>query len=194
MKKIVKINEGIIKRMVAEALKKVLNESLEDKLNKEVEHLEAKDKESKGNKEKIMVPKWMYDRLIANQKKNTAMNESRLRKIVAESARKVLMEMYPLRPDYSPLMKAAWGVFDYMYNEGVYDYDMEHLISYDKGTEQLDYIDVAKTMLDEYGEILNDKDKEEVKNFINGNTDTLKGIIDKALKGYLAYCMKGEGF
>lgn len=55
----------------------------------------------------------------------------------------------------------AW--IDYMYNEGVIDYDDRHLVEYSKNKKTPDFKDIVKGILDEYSS----KITEETKNVLN---------------------------
>lgn len=55
---------------------------------------------------------------------------------------------------FTEIMKYAEGWIDYIYNEGVIDYDDQHLVDYNKGKKKPDFKEIVKGILDEYSKDL----------------------------------------
>ncbi len=50
------------------------------------------------------------------------------------------------------LFDSAYGTIDYLYNEGVMDYNYKNIKAMSSGKKLIDYKDIAKVMLSDFGE------------------------------------------
>lgn len=56
---------------------------------------------------------------------------------------------------FAQIQDAAFAWIDYMYNEGVIDYDDQHLVNYNKGKAKPDFKDFVKGILNDNKDIDN---------------------------------------
>ena len=107
------------------------------------------------------------------------LDESQLKKMVKESVKSVLNELASVRA-VDRLRNMIIGEIDYLYNEGVVDYDDEHLEAMASGEIEPDYMDIARATYEDYQTgIFGDPEAlEMLKSFISGNPEHRSVIIN----------------
>lgn len=82
------------------------------------------------------------------------------------------------------------GEIDYLYNEGVIAYDDKHIKGMANGSVPIDYDDLIKSTLYDYGQTMS-QDARQILNIYlkQGDTDEdVRGSIDRAIKEYSKFC------
>ena len=84
---------------------------------------------------------------------------------------------------FEEIVKYAKSWIDYMYNEGVVNYDDEHLVKYNK-EKNPDFNDIVQGILDEYKSRLNSQTKSMLEKYLkegNPSKDPFKNPIEHAI-------------
>ena len=84
---------------------------------------------------------------------------------------------------FEEIVKYAKSWIDYMYNEGVVNYDDEHLVKYNK-EKNPDFNDIVQGILDEYKSRLNSQTKSMFEKYLkegNPSKDPFKNPIEHAI-------------
>lgn len=102
--------------------------------------------------------------------------ESKLRKIISEEiVNQVLLS----------LEDKVEGVVDYLYNEGVVAYDDDHLSAMANDMSLIDFKDICKTIISEYGSTLTGAEREMLDRYLlSGSFPELENHIYNAIKKY----------
>ena len=123
--------------------------------------------------------------------KQINLNESQLKKIVAESIKNVLSEL-----DWKTYANAAdkdgaevskqieeyvYGWIDYIYNEGVIAYDDRHLVAYKDGKLKPDFKEIVNGVLSSYKNIDNTTQIVLRKYLKNGAPKDKESSVEKAI-------------
>lgn len=95
---------------------------------------------------------------------------------------------------FSELEKITEWVIDYLYNEGIVDYDDKHLVDYVDGEKDPDYKDILNVMLNEYSDDLSSQTKTIINNFIKDkhSKDDDEDIKIHVLRGISNFVEKGN--
>lgn len=84
-------------------------------------------------------------------------------------------------------LNAFMGVIDYLYNEGVVDYNDDNLEAYANGDKEPDYQDIVNTSLIEYKNSMPDGPYKMLKKYPNDKShkDDIEEIIIMAIQNYI---------
>lgn len=86
---------------------------------------------------------------------------------------------------YYGIGKKAEAVIDYLYNEGVVNYDDKHLSAMANNASLINFKDICKTILSEYSSELNDDEHIILSDYLKtGNNQELEDQIFRAVKEY----------
>lgn len=116
-----------------------------------------------------------------------------MRIIVTEAQFKKLMSMAvnesiggdPVHELYYEIGEKAKAVVDYLYNEGVIDYDDEHLSAMVKDMSLINFKDICRTIMSEYGSELTDDEYIVISDYIKtGSNPELEDQILRGIKEY----------
>lgn len=58
---------------------------------------------------------------------------------------------------FDELIDLTYSCIDYLYNEGIVDYDEKHLAEYARNSEKIPYSDIAKVLLLDYKKYIDSK-------------------------------------
>lgn len=127
--------------------------------------------------------------------KTISIKESELRKIVQETLNESIAELiYNKSDSYETVEDELYEMFsgeiDYLYNEGVIAYDDQHIKGMANGSVPIDYDDLIKSTLYDYGQTMSQDARQILKIYLKqGDTDEdVRGSIDRAIKEYSKFC------
>jgi hypothetical protein len=93
---------------------------------------------------------------------------------------------------YYGIGEKAKAVVDYLYNEGVVDYDDEHLNAMVKDMSLIDFKDICKTILWDYENNLSDDEYITLTDFVK--TGSNPELEDQILRGIREYVENGNEY
>ena len=84
---------------------------------------------------------------------------------------------------FNEIIKYTDSLIDYLYNEGIVDYDDKHLVDYSKGKTKPKFKDIAKNLLNEYSKELSNTTQIVLKKYIkDGSTqDGKQSAVENAI-------------
>lgn len=85
--------------------------------------------------------------------KKVIISESQLKKIITESIMSSLpwWDVDEKAENFAKIDEWAYGTIDYLYNEGVVDYDDKHICAMAKGEMPINYRELIKAIIYNYG-------------------------------------------
>lgn len=121
------------------------------------------------------------------------MNESELKEFISESVKKVIAEMYRVndRPYGNDEVKNeiyhfTFDEIDYLYNEGLVEYDDDSLEDMATGEMVPNYNDLIKDILRSFDSKLSEETKRVLEDYLNGNEDEeIEHVIIAAIQNYV---------
>ena len=121
-----------------------------------------------------------------------------MRYMVTECVKRILKEMYNINDNPYPenenknmIYQLAYGEIDYLYNEGVVDYDDENLCAMANGEKPIDYCDLIQSMLYDCSTELENESGQMLRNYCKlskhyGETiPDVEEAIDLAVKNFV---------
>lgn len=117
------------------------------------------------------------------------LTQTQFHNMIKESVKRVLNELASM-PAVGELKKMIISEIDYLYNEGVIDYDDEHLQAIVNGEADPDYMDIARATYEDCkgGHLASPEALEILKSFISGNPEhesVVIGVIDDAIDEFV---------
>lgn len=84
---------------------------------------------------------------------------------------------------FTEIMKYADGWIDYIYNEGVIDYDDQHLVDYSKGKKKPNFKEIVEGILNEYSKELDNITSIVLKKYLKdgGPKDGKQSAVENAI-------------
>ena len=121
------------------------------------------------------------------------MNESELKEFISESVKKVIAEMYRIndRPYGNDEVKNeiyhfTFDEIDYLYNEGLVEYDDDSLEDMATGEMVPNYNDLIKDILRSFDSKLSEETKRVLEDYLKGNEDEeIEHVIIAAIQNYV---------
>lgn len=121
------------------------------------------------------------------------MNENELKEFISESVKKVIAEIYRVndRPYGNDEVKNeiyhfAFDEIDYLYNEGLVEYDDDSLEDMATGEMIPNYNDLIKDILRSFDSKLSEETKRVLEDYLNGNEDEeIEHVIIAAIQNYV---------
>lgn len=105
--------------------------------------------------------------------------------MVTECVKRMLKEMYNINDNPYPenenknmIYQLAYGEIDYLYNEGVVNYNDENLCAMANGEKPIDYCDLIKCMLYDYSTKLENESGQMLRNYYKLSKHYGKTILD----------------